>query len=390
MRVVISDITGRTLNYDYALCEAISGFLSESDIVEFWGPNREHSEKLAVRSFGSIVPNRYKTSTNTIVRLLKAFDTVLAYMKILLWVIKEKPDVFHLQWFPFLSLGTRGASIDMFFMRLIKKCSPQTKTVFTIHNMCPHGMSEDDRAGYNPIFTKALTLFDHYVVHTEKTKEEVISSFKIRGEKVSLIYHGVFKPKGVVFERKTWDENNVHLIMYGSQNWYKGTDVFVEALSLLPNNIKKRIQVTICGSTDHDISSKCRAINAGCDIDWMSYYIEDDLLYQKISEADIIFLPYRRISQSGVLLLALATKRLIVTSNLPTFKETLKGYNDEMFFESENPQSLASLICKYVDGVIDRDRVLSTLESLEKLYSWDESAKNTISLYNSMVGQKDQ
>ena len=31
MRVVISDITGRTLNYDYALCEAISGFLSESE-----------------------------------------------------------------------------------------------------------------------------------------------------------------------------------------------------------------------------------------------------------------------------------------------------------------------------------------------------------------------
>lgn len=387
MKIVISDITGRTLNYDYALCDAISEGMDKTDYVEFWGPNREHNEMLKVRSFGSIVPSMYKTSTNTLVRLLKAFDTILAYIKILLLVIKVRPDVFHLQWFPFLSLGTRGASIDMFFMKMIKKCSPQTKGVFTIHNMCPHGMSENDRAGYNPIFSKALSLFDHYVVHTEKTKEEVIASFNLKEEKVSLVYHGVFKPKGVVFERKQWDKNNVRLIMYGSQNWYKGTDVFVKALSLLPDDIKARISVTICGSIDQDISNKCNAIKTGCDIDWMSYYLEDELLYQKISESDIIFLPYRRISQSGVLLLAIATKRLIVTSDLPTFKETLKGYNETMFFESEKPQSLASLICKYVNGNIDRDKTLNALESLEELYSWNESANKTINIYKMILGK---
>ena len=384
MKIVISDITGRTLNYDYALCDAISERKDKTDVVEFWGPNREHNFKLNVRSFSSIVPSRFKTSTNNIVRLLKAFDTIFAYIKILLLVIKIKPDVFHLQWFPFLSLGTRGAYIDMFFVKMIKKCSPNTKGVFTIHNMCPHGMSEKDRAGYNPLFSKALSLFDHYVVHTEKTKEEVIASFNLKKEKVSLVYHGVFKPKDVVFERKQWENGNVKLIMYGSQNWYKGTDVFVEALSLLPDDVKERIHVTICGSIDQDISNKCNAINTGCDINWMSYYLEDEILYQKINESDIIFLPYRRISQSGVLLLAIATKRLIITSNLPTFKETLKGFNEEMFFESENPQSLTSLICKYVNGCIDRDRALTTLELLEGLYSWDESAKKTINIYKTI------
>ena len=253
--------------------------------------------------------------------------------------------------------------------------------------MCPHGMSENDRVGYNPVFAKALSLFDHYVVHTERTKEEVITSFNLKDEKVSLVYHGVFKPKGVVFKRKQWNNENVKLIMYGSQNWYKGTDLFVEALSLLPDEVKMKIHVTICGSIDQDISNKCNAINTGCDIHWMSYYLEDELLYQKISESDIIFLPYRRISQSGVLLLAIATKRLIATSNLPTFKETLKGYSDEMFFESEKPQSLASLICKYVNDEINRDKVLNTLESLEELYSWKESAKKTIIIYKIISGK---
>lgn len=385
MRFVISDITGRTLNYDYALCDAICEELPNADSVEFWGPKQDHNERLGVRSFGTVVPARYKTSTNSIVRLLKAFDSVCAYIQILYLIVQLKPDVFHLQWFPFLSLGIKGASIDIFFMKMIKILSKRTQMVFTIHNMCPHGMSEKDRAGYNPIFTKALSLFDHFVVHTEKTKEEVMESFGLNEEQVSIVYHGVFKPKGVVFERKKWDNSKVSLIMYGSQNWYKGTDVFIEALSLLPQNIKDRIRVSICGSIDEETNKKCKIIDTGCEIEWMSYYLDDELLYKKISDSDIILLPYRRISQSGVLLLAIATNRLIITSNLPTFKETLKGFEDEMFFDSDNPRSLSSLICKYVNEEINREKALTTLESLEGLYSWGESAKKTISIYTTII-----
>ena len=265
-------------------------------------------------------------------------------------------------------------------------CASNLKMVFTIHNMCPHGMSEQDREGYNPLFTRALRLFDFFVVHTERTKEEVIDTFGLEDDKISLVYHGVFKPKGVFFERKEWNENSIHLIMYGSQNWYKGTDVFVEALSLLPLEVRKRIKVSICGIIDSDIKEKCKAINTGCEIEWMSFYLDDELLYGKIRESDIIILPYRRISQSGVLLLAIATKRLIITSNLPTFMETLKGYDEKLFFESENPQSLSDIICKYVNGEINRYKILNTLETLENIYSWDESAKKTICLYNRIKG----
>lgn len=387
MRVVISDITGRTLNYDYALCEAISECLSSQDQIEFWGPVRNHGEKLLVRSFGSVVPGRYKASTNIVVRVLKAFDTVWAYLKICFLVLKAKPDIFHLQWFPFLSLGIRGASIDMFFLKLIRLCSRRTRMVFTIHNMCPHGMSEKDRSDYNPIFSKALKLFDHFVVHTEKTKQEVMECFDLKEKQVSLVYHGVFRPKGVSFKRRDWDENNIKLIMYGSQNWYKGTDIFVEALALLPTETKKRIKVSICGSIDKDTNEKCMTVSTGCDIDWMTYYLDDDLLYKKISESDIILLPYRRISQSGVLLLALATKRIIITSDLPTFKETLKGYNDDMFFVSESPQSLSQLICKYVNGDINRKNTIDKLEALSELYSWDESANRTVCVYKGLIGK---
>lgn len=385
MKIVVTDITGRTLNYDYALCDSICELLKANDSIEFWGPRKEHSDKLKVRSFGSVVPNKYKTSDKSLVRVLKAFDTIIAYMRIIIIVFRLKPDVFHLQWFPFLSLGVRGAAIDVFFLKLIKKASKKTRLVFTIHNMCPHGMSEKDRGGYNPIFSNALKAFDHFIVHTEKTKEEVLDLFGLKANQVTLVYHGVFTPKGVTFKQKEWDKNHIKLIMYGAQNWYKGTDVFIEALKYLPVEVKKRISVSVCGVIDQETDNKCKAINTDCDIEWMSYYLDDNQLYDKIKESDIILLPYRRISQSGVLLLAIGTKRHIITSDLPTFRETLKGYNEDMFFESDNAKSLAALICRYVNDEINREQALKSLDALSKLYSWEESAKSTINIYNTIT-----
>lgn len=382
MRIVISDITGRTLNYDYALCESISQIIDSEDTVEFWGPKYEDTYDFAIRSSFSIVPSRFKASTNILVRILKAFDCIIAYIRLCIYILKFKPSIFHLQWLPFLSLGTKGANIDLFFLTLIKKLSSNTKMVFTIHNMCPHGMSEGDRVDYNPVFSNALKLFDHFVVHTEVTKNEVVDTFCVNSNQVTVVHHGVFVPKNVTFTDKQWDSKKVKLIMYGSQNWYKGTDIFLQALAILPDEYKQNITVSICGSIDSATKAKCSMINTNCDIEWMPFYLDDDLLYSQINSADIILLPYRRISQSGVLLLALATKRLIITSDLPTFKETLSSYDNDMFFESENPQSLSDLLCRFLSGEIDRDKLHYKLENLSNLYSWKESAQKTLKIYN--------
>lgn len=62
---------------------------------------------------------------------------------------------------------------------------------------------------------------------------------------------------------------------------------------------------------------------------WMPYFVAEQKLDYEINESDVIILPYRSISQSGVLLLSLYFKKPIITSDLPSFKETLKGYRDE-------------------------------------------------------------
>lgn len=384
MKYIICDITGRTINYDEALCAAIQLQLSQNEQLEFWSQGGHSPKGYLLKRFRSVVPNRFKNSSKKTILFLKAFDAICAYICILFRILINKPRVFHLQWLPFLSLGLRGASIDIFFLRLFRHIANSTTFLFTIHNMCPHGMKEEKRAAYNVMFVKALQLFDVFIVHTKQTKDEVCQQFGLDEKCVNIIYHGVFVPEGVSFNRKIWNRKSVNLLMYGTQNWYKGTDVFVKALELLSDECKLKIHAYICGVVDKEMQNACNGIDAGVDLKWENYYLTDEQLYKRIEESDIIVLPYRRISQSGVLLLALSTKRIIITSNLPTFMETLDEYDQSLFFESENPKSLANLIEKYLNEKIDRTVVLDNLSVLEKKYSWDNSASLTVNLYRKL------
>lgn len=384
MEYIICDITGRTINYDEALCSAIQLRLTQDEKLVFWSQGGHSPKGYLLKRFRSVVPNKYKNSSKRTVLFLKAFDTICAYTCLLFRFLFKKPRIFHLQWLPFLSLGVRGAFIDIFFLKLLRRISKSTKFVFTIHNMCPHGMKEEQREGYNVLFIKALKIFDRYIVHTNQTKLDVCQVFGLDEQKVNIVFHGVFVPEGRDFNRKKWNRDDVRLIMYGTQNWYKGPDVFVRSLQLVSDRFKPHIHAYICGVVDKEMQEACKDINTGVDIKWDNYYLTDEQLYNRIEESDIIILPYRRISQSGVLLLALSTKRIIITSNLPTFKETLDEYDPSLFFESENPKSLAVLIERYMNDEVDRNSVLERLSLLENKYSWKNSASCTINLYRTI------
>lgn len=383
MRYIICDITGRTINYDVALCEAINKELAASDKIELWSAGLEGRHEIRVRKFISCVPKKIRSISHPITRILKAFDSICAYIKIIFYITFHKVNVFHLQWFPFLSLGLMGSNIDIIFIRLFKFISPRTKLIFTIHNVCPHGMEDRDIPIYNKTFSNALRLFDEFVVHTESTREYVVSLLGLNESKVHVIYHGIFKPNDFEFTPINIERENVRIIMYGFQSYYKGTDVFLKALSLIKEEYKAKIKVSICGAFSDEYYQTCTCIDTGIDIKWMPRFLSDKELYENINEANVIILPYRRISQSGVLLLALNTRRYIIASDMPSFIETLKGFPKESFFKSEDVKDLARVINAYCEKQIDFERIKESIEDLNVLYSWQHSAINTINLYES-------
>ena len=121
-------------------------------------------------------------------------------------------------------------------------------------------------------------------------------------------------------------------------------------------------------------------------ITWKAYFLSDEELYHEINAADLIVLPYRAISQSGVLLLSIYFGKLIICSDLPSFKETMQGEEDDsldndLFFKNEDADSLRNLIVRYIDGKVDEEAVRKRVNHIKSLNSWQSAAKATIKVY---------
>lgn len=375
LTIWIEDISGKVMNYDLALFEAIKK-VSVGSSVSYFAPGR---------GLLSLVPEKYQHSEYIIKRLVKVIEGLLNYAYTCMKVACDKPDVLHFQWLPFMEVV--GWEIPI--LKCIKRLSPNTRLVLTIHNIYPHNMRPERKKAYNDRFRKASSLFDAFIVHTKISKEDVSREFGLSAEIVHVCCHGVFEPKGVTISSKFRKDGKLHILQFGGQSYYKGTDLLVDAVCGLDNKRKERIETHIVGGISQSFLEELMAKDKGSIITWKPYFLSDEELYQEINAADLIVLPYRAISQSGVLLLSIYFEKFIICSDLPSFKETMQGeegdgLDDSLFFKSEDSNSLSQLLTLYIDGNIHEQQIRRRILHLKKLYSWQNAAKATMAVYETL------
>ena len=242
-------------------------------------------------------------------------------------------------------------------------------------------MDETQKRKYHKRFLEIDPFITGYLVHLKSTKEELEREYTIKKEKLHIAYHGIYKGEIPKMCSKPPLDERIYLILFGNQSNYKGTDIFIDALKKIPKSFLEKISVKIIGQTEKQLYDRCINDAQNLGVDWINNFVEDCELYQAINESDLIILPYREITQSGVLLLALSYTKPIITSDLQPFKETLDGYTDDCFFEAGNPDSLADLIIRYIDGKIDIERQKEIIRKLNIKYSWDNTAISTLKAY---------
>lgn len=371
--IFIVDVSGRVVEYDIGLFDAISKVKKDEDIRLLIADAPKINSNV-IRML-RLIPTRFKSSENKVKRIGKAVETLLNYIYIGVLCLLKRPSVIHFQWFPFLEF----CSIDNYFVSFIKVLRPNIKIVLTVHNIYPHEMSPARQEKYRRRFMKLAFNIEHFIVHVENSKEQMITEYGINQDRISVIPHGVFAPN--YKPTSSVHSNNHHIIMYGNLTPYKGADILMEALQLLPEDEKSKVKLTIAGRMTDEYLLELKSKSEGINVNYIPSFIPDGQLYKLIDESDIIALPYRKISQSGVLLLALFFEKPLLLSNLPSFVETLKGFTADMFFDSNNPSSLRDLMMRHFLGQIDVNKQLDIIAKLKDLYSWHNSAKQTLALY---------
>lgn len=375
MKILIADLTGRTRLYDKMLFSSMSELFGNK--VDLLMPGH---------GLLCLIPKKLQSSSNLIKRLIKILECLINYL--VLWgkLRSLKANVLHLQWLPFMEVS----GIEYYILLLYKKLMPQLKIILTVHNIYPHDYKEEKKIIYKNRFLMTGRAIDAYIVHTASSKDELSMDFNIKPERIHVCPHGVFMPQTLNTEY-VGKRERFRVLMFGNHSFYKGTDILVQAVNKLPDDYRNKLDVYIAGLIAKDyLDSMTKNDNSGV-ITWKNYFLSDSELGEAISKCDLIVLPYRKISQSGVLLMALNCKKMIVCSDLPSFVETLHGsdndssYDNDLFFRSGDPDSLCVLLKRYIERKVPKADLLLRMEKLSKEYSWEESAKKTMEVYRRVL-----
>ena len=386
MKVIVVDITGRNAaQYNPSLCKAIGGNYPDDEIILLCPTLYDEPKYFKWIKLLSFVPKSINDSSSTIKRILRAFDIILNYIFLIHYAFKNKPDIIHFQWLPFLEV----TGIEKHILSMIKRVSSHTKIALTVHNIYPHEMDDAKKAKFAKRFTKIGQYIDGYMVHLNGSRQLLSSIFNIQDNRIFLTYHGIYEAKGYESTKTTSTNDRINIILYGYQTKYKGADILIEALKLMPPPCIEKIRTLIIGKSDMEMYSKYESIISSINTTWINKFVPEEELYHYIGKSDLILLPYRNITQSGVLLLALSYRKPVLTSDLPSFKETLEGYPDDYFFEAGNPEALKNMLMRFINGGIDINLQKKVIESLNHKYSWEKAGKSTMDAYRYLIMNSD-
>lgn len=305
--------------------------------------------------------------------LFKTVSYLKSQMILLRDIRKTKPDIVHFQW---LKLPL----IDYWFLAYIKKYS---RIIYTSHDALTH----HDERKYKASFIKILKIVDQVIVHTPTSKLD-LAAF-IDGDKIETIKHGLlnlekyFKPEisGQQLKKELDIGNEMVFSALGTMDYYKGTDLLIEAWqSSAILRESKKVKLIIAGKNKMGLQREAiRAEN----VIFIDRFIPDEEFTALIKLSDLILLPYRRISQSGLLLSAIAEEKKVLVSTAGELLQPFEYGNIGWILHQNDLGGLRTLLERIAVCPEDVTKPVDQIiwVQIKADYDWAEIGAQTSHLY---------
>ncbi|GAG81842.1 unnamed protein product, partial [marine sediment metagenome] len=197
---------------------------------------------------------------------------------------------------------------------------------------------------------------------------------------------------------KRFKINGKFIIGYiGRLSWYEGIDILIKSIPCVLKKIQNIILVLI-GNINKDYLKYLKQLSRELNI---SKYI---LLLSAIphreitkyySIIDIIVLPRLNLNVSRLVtplkpLESMALKTLVIASDLPALRFTIKPEKTGDLFKAEDPEDLASKIIYYLRNPEKRNKIEEfARDYVEKNFSWKKVVPNYRKIYDDLLKNKD-
>ena len=274
-------------------------------------------------------------------RLLDSLNP-LSWIRLAARIRSFSPDLVIFQWWqPFF--GVAYGTICL-LLRLLTR----TRILFLCHNVIPHEQNVVDRLLLGIAFSP---LVDCYIVHSGEDERNLLTFVKNRP--VRRTFHptyDVFTMTRTPPEeaRKNLGLKGKIILFFGYIRSYKGLPNLLKALPLVLEEVDATL--LIVGECYEDRSIYDRLIEAqsiGDRVVFLDRYVPNEEVGLYFSAADVVVLPYREATQSGIIQIAFGFGVPVITTDVGGLGEVVRHGKTGFVVPPDDPRALADAVTRF-------------------------------------------
>jgi glycosyltransferase involved in cell wall biosynthesis len=366
MRAQVVDPSAFTPPYDHALCAALARAGASVELVtsRFAYGEVPAADGYVVRQpFYRHALGRPGSSLRRVSKLAEHVPDMLRWRR-----AAAGADVVHLQWLT-------APVVDVHLL-------PRRPLVLTAHDLLPR----EPRPGQLRAQRRLFDRVDAIVVHSEYGRRQLVQRLGVAADRVNVIHHGAFEHVAAGRRAPLPPElastgDGPVVLFVGLLRPYKGLDTLLRAWRQVSG-----AQLWIAGRPMMALES-LRALSTPS-VHWVPRFVSEGEMAALLERADVIAVPYsrtERFDQSGVLASALACGTPAVVTDIGGFSE-VAATGAARLVAPDDPDALGAALTELIsDGDVRAQMARAARAAARGPYSWDESARRTLALYESLV-----
>ena len=254
---------------------------------------------------------------------------------------------------------------------IIKKKSSYTKLMSLCDNILPH---EKTPFAYF-LTTYLFDKLDGHIVQSSQTENELqeVVENPVYEKRFHPIYTNFPKKIDKITARKKLGLSAKNIILYfGIIRDYKGFDILLNAIAELKDSGLDfhLLAGGECYGSDEKYTQLISNLGISDYITWHNKYIPDSEVSNYFSAADVVALPYRTASQSGVTQIAYSYDLPVIVTKVGGLPEIVDEGQSGFTIEPENPKELANILEKNLEAGTFLE-MAAYIKKFKQKFSWE-------------------
>jgi glycosyltransferase involved in cell wall biosynthesis len=392
VRVLQIDPNANTPPYDRALASALAAagcrieLLTSRFLYETLPPlPGVHLDERFFRIVGSSVGRRLGIESRPgLRRAFKAAEYPLDWALLLVRLAARRPDIVHVQW-------AVDPALDLAIWCLVRRLG--VPLVYTVHNLVPHAARAGDAARFGRLYRAA----DGLIVHSQRSAVALRDAWGIPAERIAVAPHGPLLTEWPPIERSIARRQlglplDAELILFaGLIERYKGLGDLIAACSMVAER-RPNARLVVAGKPNESFDEYQRQLADGGLLGRATldlHFLPEERLAAYLCAADVVVLPYRAATSSGLLTAARRFGCAVVAADVGDLGELIVDGESGLLVPPQDPLALSAAIERLlVDPALAARLGAAGQRVGLGPHGWAEAARLTVDLYRRLLADR--